>query len=158
MALVMGVPLHILPNPSPEERLAVYSAADIFVSPSDNMQETFGLTLLEAGAAELPAVVSDWDGYRDIIVHDETGFLVPVLAPIVRKFWIVLLLYWLWAKRSSCVRNRRPWMYRLWPRRCTLLGNFPICEGAWAERPGIGFCGTLLVMQLSGAGLSCGTG
>lgn len=81
MALVMGVPLHILPNPSPEERLAVYSAADIFVSPSDNMQETFGLTLLEAGAAELPAVVSDWDGYRDIIVHDETGFLVPVLAP-----------------------------------------------------------------------------
>ena len=81
MAVVMGVPLHVLPNPSPEEKLAVYAAADIFVSPSDNIQETFGLTLLEAGAAALPAVVSDWDGYRDIIIPDQTGFLVPVLAP-----------------------------------------------------------------------------
>ncbi len=81
MAMIMGVPLHVLPDPSLEERLAVYAAADIFVSPSDNIQETFGLTLLEAGAAELPAVVSDWDGYRDIVVHDETGFLVPVVAP-----------------------------------------------------------------------------
>ena len=31
------------------------------------MQETFGLTPLEAMAAGLPCVVSDWNGYRDTV-------------------------------------------------------------------------------------------
>ena len=51
------------------------------MSPSDNIQESFGLTLLEAGVAGLPAVVSDWDGYRDLVEHNVTGFLTPCLAP-----------------------------------------------------------------------------
>ena len=78
---MLHVPLDVLPNPSPEEKLALYAAADIFVSPSDNIQETFGLSLLEAGAAGLPAVVSDWNGYRDIVTPGETGLRVPTLAP-----------------------------------------------------------------------------
>ena len=45
-----------------------YAAADIFVSLSDNIQETFGLTPVEAMAAGLPVVASDWDGYRETIV------------------------------------------------------------------------------------------
>jgi D-inositol-3-phosphate glycosyltransferase len=53
-----------------------YSAADVFVSPVDNVQETFGNTLIEAMAAGVPQVVSDWNGYRDIVVHGETGFRV----------------------------------------------------------------------------------
>jgi len=54
----------------------IYSAADIFVSPADNIQETFGLVLVEALAAGLPIVASDWSGYRDI-VNKENGFTVP---------------------------------------------------------------------------------
>ncbi|WP_437759064.1 glycosyltransferase family 4 protein [Sorangium sp. So ce1389] len=57
----------------------LYRAADVFVSPVDNIQETFGLTPLEAMASGVPQVVSDWDGYRDTVVHGETGFLVPTL-------------------------------------------------------------------------------
>ena len=53
------------------------AAADVFSSPSDNLQETFGLSLLEAMAAELPLVVSDWNGYRDLVQHGSNGFLVP---------------------------------------------------------------------------------
>jgi len=54
-----------------------YSAADIFVSPVDNVQESFGLSVIEAMASGVPQVVSDWDGYRETVAHGETGFLVP---------------------------------------------------------------------------------
>ncbi|MFO0808665.1 MAG: glycosyltransferase family 4 protein [Gemmataceae bacterium] len=58
-------------------RFAVWHAADVFASPSDNIQETFGLVMIEAMAAGLPVVATDWDGYRDLVVHGETGFLAP---------------------------------------------------------------------------------
>ena len=57
--------------------LASLSAADLFVSLSDNIQETFGITPVEAMAAGLPCVVSDWNGYRDTVVDGETGLRVP---------------------------------------------------------------------------------
>ena len=57
--------------------LASLRAADLFISLSDNIQETFGLTPVEAMAAGLPCVVSDWNGYRDTVVDGETGFRVP---------------------------------------------------------------------------------
>lgn len=60
--------------------LAAMQAADVFVSLSDNIQETFGLTPVEAMAAGLPCVVSDWDGYRDTVVDGGTGFLVPTVT------------------------------------------------------------------------------
>ncbi|HZI87995.1 MAG TPA: glycosyltransferase family 4 protein [Pyrinomonadaceae bacterium] len=56
-----------------------YSACDIFVSPVDNIQETFGLSILEAMACGLPVIASDWSGYRDLVVHGETGFLVSTI-------------------------------------------------------------------------------
>ena len=56
--------------------LSAMRAADIFVSLSDNIQETFGLTPIEAMAAGLPCVVSDWNGYRDTVVDGETGFRI----------------------------------------------------------------------------------
>ena len=59
----------------------VWSAADIFISLSDNIQETFGLTPIEAMAAGLPVVVRDWNGYKDTIVHGETGYRVKTTLP-----------------------------------------------------------------------------
>jgi hypothetical protein len=49
----------------------------VFVSLSDNIQETFGLVITEAMASGLPVVASDWNGYRDMLVHGESGYLVP---------------------------------------------------------------------------------
>jgi starch synthase len=77
--LAPGIVAHHLPASTNEERLAAYAAADIFMSLSDNIQESFGLTLVEAMACGLPVIASDWDGYRDTIVNGETGFLVPTL-------------------------------------------------------------------------------
>ncbi len=58
-----------------------YAVADIFVSLSDNIQETFGLTPLEAMAAGLPVVVSDWDGYRETVRDGVEGFLIKTHFP-----------------------------------------------------------------------------
>ena len=65
----------------PEIRHNIWYAADIFTSLSDNIQETFGLTPIEAMAAGLPVIVSDWDGYRDTVRHGIDGFLIPTLMP-----------------------------------------------------------------------------
>lgn len=69
--------VRIITSLSHEERPLLYSAADIFVSPSDNTQESFGLTNLEAMACGIPQVAADWDGYRDTVVCGSTGFLIP---------------------------------------------------------------------------------
>jgi len=53
------------------------AAADIFISLSDNIQETFGLTPLEAMSAGLPVIVSDWNGYRETVRDKIDGFMIP---------------------------------------------------------------------------------
>jgi hypothetical protein len=63
-------------------RRLAWCSADVFCSLSDNIQETFGLTPVEAMAAGIPCVVSDWDGYRDTVRHGIDGFAVPTtMAP-----------------------------------------------------------------------------
>jgi glycosyltransferase involved in cell wall biosynthesis len=57
-------------------RAEIWAAADVFVSFSDNIQETFGLTPIEAMAAGLPCLVSDWDGYMDTVRDGEDGFRI----------------------------------------------------------------------------------
>lgn len=65
----------------PEVRREIWAAADIFTSLSDNVQETFGLTPIEAMAAGLPLVVTDWNGYRDTVRDGVDGFRIPTLMP-----------------------------------------------------------------------------
>lgn len=77
----VGIPLTVKLRPNNLEKLELFQSADIFVSIADNPQETFGITLLEAGACGLPVIASDYDGYRDIVVHGETGLLVPTFGP-----------------------------------------------------------------------------
>ncbi len=65
----------------PEIRVNIWSAADIFISLSDNIQETFGLTPIEAMANGLPCIVSDWNGYKESVRHEIDGFRIPTLIP-----------------------------------------------------------------------------
>jgi D-inositol-3-phosphate glycosyltransferase len=75
--LGIGSRVRILPNPTSAQKQDLYAAADVFTSLSDNPQETFGLTILEAMASGLPVVASNWSGYRDMVVEGETGHLIP---------------------------------------------------------------------------------
>jgi starch synthase len=65
----------------PEVRSEIWSVADIFISLADNIQETFGLTPIEAMAAGLPVIVSDWNGYQESVRHEIDGFKIPTLIP-----------------------------------------------------------------------------
>ena len=63
------------------QKFKAFAAADIFCSLSDNIQETFGITPIEAMAAGLPVIVSDWDGYRDTVRDGLDGFCIPTFMP-----------------------------------------------------------------------------
>ena len=80
-AFAPSVSAIFLDGRDPGVRASVWHAADIFVSLSDNIQETFGITPIEAMAAGLPVVVSDWDGYRESVRDGIDGFRVPTLVP-----------------------------------------------------------------------------
>jgi glycosyltransferase involved in cell wall biosynthesis len=62
---------------SDETKELLLPASDVFVSISDTVNEAFGLAPVEAMACGVPQVLSDWDGYRETVVHGETGFLAP---------------------------------------------------------------------------------
>lgn len=81
-ALCPSVAYHPVDGRPPEARFGVWCAADFFISFSDNVQETFGLTPVEAMAAGLPCVVTDWNGYRDTVRHGLDGFRIPTLAAV----------------------------------------------------------------------------
>lgn len=74
LGLEPHVRLH--PNFSLEHRADLLATSDVLVSPVDNAQETFGLSLLEGQAAGLPVVASRFDGYKDLVRDGVDGFLV----------------------------------------------------------------------------------
>lgn len=75
-----SVAVHYLNGNDSELVGKMWAAGDIFLSLVDNIQETFGITPLEAMAAGLPVVASDWDGYRYTVRDGVDGFLVPTLG------------------------------------------------------------------------------
>ncbi len=69
--------VQLMPNIEEKNKQRLLAASDIFISPVDNFQETFGLSIVEAMMHGLPVIATDWGGYRDLVIHGETGFLVP---------------------------------------------------------------------------------
>ena len=56
--------------------VAYYAASDCFVFPS--YREGFPNTVIEAGAMDLPCIVTDINGSREIIEHGKNGIIIPV--------------------------------------------------------------------------------
>jgi alpha-maltose-1-phosphate synthase len=57
------------------ETIQLYSHARVFCCPS--VYEPFGIINLEAMACRAPVVASSTGGIKEVVVHDETGYLVP---------------------------------------------------------------------------------
>lgn len=56
------------------------SAADIGVNLTLNGDENFGYSTIEAMAAGLPVIGSDWGGLKDTIENGVSGFLIPTVV------------------------------------------------------------------------------
>lgn len=63
-------------NLPPASKPTLYAASDVLVAPTDSLSESFGLTIVEAMAAGRAVIASEWDGYKELIAHGDTGFLV----------------------------------------------------------------------------------
>lgn len=76
------------------------SAADIFVQPSIG-EEAFGISVAEAMSCQLPVLASDQGGLREVMVHQETGYLLPAGQSTV------------WAEHLSQLANNKSERQRL---------------------------------------------
>lgn len=76
-----SVKVTYLDGRDPANKRRAWAVADVFCSLSDNIQETFGITPIEAMAVGLPSVVSDWNGYKDTVRDGIDGFRIPTSGP-----------------------------------------------------------------------------
>ncbi|EMT39197.1 glycogen synthase (ADP-glucose) [Thermoanaerobacter thermohydrosulfuricus] len=73
-----------------EEIIELYSNAEVFACPS--VYEPFGIINLEAMACKTPVVASATGGIKEVVVHEETGFLVEPGNPEELAKYINILL------------------------------------------------------------------
>ncbi len=71
--------VRFLGNVSDDELPSYLRAADLFVFPSQNRLEGFGLAVAEAMASGLPVVIADMPGVREVIEPGREGLLVEPL-------------------------------------------------------------------------------
>lgn len=75
-----------------DEKNVFYQHSDIFVFPSFYEKETFGLVLLEAMQFELPVVACDEGGIPDVVLDNETGYIVAKNNPAELADKLALLI------------------------------------------------------------------
>jgi rhamnosyl/mannosyltransferase len=84
LAQALGVAerVHFLSVEGDAELTAYYHAADLFVLPSVERSEAFGIVQVEAQAAGLPVVATELGtGTSYVTLHGQTGFIVPPSNP-----------------------------------------------------------------------------
>ncbi|QQS34652.1 MAG: glycosyltransferase family 4 protein [Ignavibacteriales bacterium] len=60
-----------------------HNLLDIYLAPSTNDSESFGVGILEASACAKPVIVSNVGGLSEVVIDNETGFVVPPNNPKV---------------------------------------------------------------------------
>ena len=63
---------------------------DVFINCSK--QESFGVALVEAMACEVPVIATDTEGFREVVVNEETGIVLKDREPITMAEAIISLL------------------------------------------------------------------
>jgi len=103
------------PAVSDEELPLFLALGDVFVFPSQNRLEGFGLVVAEAMAAGLPVVVADMPGVREVIEPGKEGLLAePLIATdLAAKVRILLDDPALARKMGHAARERAEALYAL---------------------------------------------
>ncbi|HXV65583.1 MAG TPA: N-acetyl-alpha-D-glucosaminyl L-malate synthase BshA [Vicinamibacteria bacterium] len=85
---------------------SILASSDLLLLPSE--EESFGLVALEAAAAGVPVVGSRVGGLPEVVVHGETGYLLPVgeTGPMAEAAIAVLSTPSEWKRLSEAGRKR----------------------------------------------------
>ena len=67
---------------SGNERFDFYLDSNIFVFPSFFESEAMPNVVIEAMQFNLPVVATKWRGAKELVIDNETGFLVPIKSPL----------------------------------------------------------------------------
>ena len=70
--------VHVLNNIPFDLQPSIYAASDIVLAPSHDQHACMGMSIKEAMAASRPVIGSNAGGIPEAIVHNETGYLVPL--------------------------------------------------------------------------------
>lgn len=63
-----------------DRKQQLLSACDLLVSLSDNIQESFGLVPLEAMVHGKPVIMSNWNGYSELVEDGVSGYLIESMS------------------------------------------------------------------------------
>ncbi|HEV8050592.1 MAG TPA: glycosyltransferase family 4 protein [Thermoplasmata archaeon] len=107
--------IRFCPDVSDAELPQYLRAADLFVFPSQNRLEGFGLVVAEALAAGLPVVIADMPGVREVIEPGKEGLLVEPMIQhdLVEKLRTLLDDPGLRASMAIAARKRAEERYGL---------------------------------------------
>lgn len=96
------------PAVSDEDLPKFLALADLFVFPSQNRLEGFGLVVAEAMAVGLPVIIADMPGVREVIEPGQEGLLVePLLASDLAEKVMTLLDHPELARRMGAAGRAR---------------------------------------------------
>lgn len=70
--------IRLIENPSDEEIINIYNSSMVFAN--FNPLEHFGMSIIEAMASGLPAIVADGGGQRETVIHGINGFRISPKA------------------------------------------------------------------------------
>ncbi len=91
--LGLGQRVHFLGEPTDDELATLYRAADVFVLPSTNRAEMFGIVQIEAMASGLPVICTELGtGTSFVNRHGKTGLVVSPNDPAALAEAIVQIL------------------------------------------------------------------
>lgn len=103
---------------------SIISGFDIFCAPSISDSESFGVAAVEAMSCGVPVVAGNVDGFREVMVDGETGFLVPPRDPatLANKLFELSCNKELRLKMGECGRRHVTECYE-WEDCVTLMEN-----------------------------------
>jgi glycosyltransferase involved in cell wall biosynthesis len=90
-----------------EEKIKLFKSSDVFVLPTYYHLEGQPVVILEAMAAGLPVITTDWGSIKEMIYHRENGFIISPHSPHQIAEKIALLMENKKLREKMGEKNRR---------------------------------------------------
>jgi glycosyltransferase involved in cell wall biosynthesis len=94
-------------NLTSDELKTLYSAADVFVSLSVHNDEDYGMSPAEALSSGLPAILTEWAGYKSFNLEKNECYLIPTsIGEVMLNYNKAQFLKYLFLSKKNLEQNR----------------------------------------------------